>query len=277
MLCSEPASRPEGDARTQAMPRIIAIANQKGGVGKTTTAINISASVAAAERRALVVDMDPQANLTSGFGIDTDRLDGQTIYRGIIDGVSAEGLIRDTELEKLKVLPSERSLTGAELELVDQPRREYRLRELLAPIAESFDFIFIDCPPSLGLLTVNALVAADAVLVPLQCEFFALAGVSELMTTVSRVRASFNPHLAVEGIIFTMVDERTNLTAQVMENVRAAFPEAVFDSVVPRNIRLAEAPSFGKPILLYDIRSKGAEAYLNLTKELLRHEEKSPR
>jgi len=262
-------------AETVAMSRIVAIANQKGGVGKTTTAINVSASLAAAEKRALVVDLDPQANLTSGLGVDVATLNGSTIYRGLVEGVPVDELILDTELECLKLVPSERNLTGAELELVDQPRREYRLREVLAPVKDAYDWIFIDCPPSLGLLTVNALVAADTVLVPLQCEFFALSGVSELMSTVSRVRASFNPKLTIEGIVFTMVDERTNLTTQVMEDVRQAFPGVVFDAVVPRNVRLAEAPSFGRPILLYDIRSKGAEAYLALTKEMLRHEEKS--
>lgn len=259
------------------MSRIVAIVNQKGGVGKTTTAINVSASIAAAEKKALVVDMDPQANLTSGLGVDVGALNGSTIYRGIVDGAPAGELVRDTELERLKLIPSERNLTGAEIELVGEPRREYKLREILAPVADDYDWILIDCPPSLGLLTVNALVAADAILVPLQCEFFALAGVSELMSTVSRVRASFNPDLRVEGIVFTMVDERTNLTMQVMEDVRRAFPGAVFDAVVPRNVRLAEAPSFGKPILLYDIRSKGAEAYLALTREILRHEEESSR
>ncbi len=259
------------------MSRIVAIVNQKGGVGKTTTAINVSASVAAAEKRALVVDMDPQANLTSGLGVDGASLNGSTIYRGIVDGAPVEGLILDTALERLKLIPSERNLTGAEIELVDQPRREYRLKEVLAPLAGAYDWIFVDCPPSLGLLTVNALVAADAVLIPLQCEFFALAGVSELMSTVGRVRASFNPKLRVEGIVLTMVDERTNLTTQVIEDVRRAFPGVVFDAIIPRNVRLAEAPSFGKPILLYDIRSKGAEAYLALTKEILRHEEESSR
>ena len=284
MLCFQPSilkkrkSAPHAEtAETVAMPHIVAIANQKGGVGKTTTAINVSACVAAAEKRALVVDMDPQANLTSGFGVDPTTLNGSTIYRGIVDGAPVDELILDTELERLKLIPSERNLTGAELELVDQPRREYRLREVLAPVADAYDWIFIDCPPSLGLLTVNALVAADTVLVPLQCEFFALSGVSELMSTVSRVRANFNPQLNVEGIVFTMVDERTNLTTQVMEDVRRTFPGVVFDAIVPRNVRLAEAPSFGRPILLYDIRSKGAEAYLALTKEMLRREAKSSR
>jgi chromosome partitioning protein len=258
------------------MTRIVAIANQKGGVGKTTTAINVASSVAAAEKRALLVDMDPQANLTTGLGIDAAALPA-TIYRGLVDAVPAQAILQDSQLAALKVLPSERNLTGAELELVGEPRREFRLRDLLAPVAGEFDFIFIDCPPSLGLLTLNALVAADSVLIPLQCEFFALAGVSELLSTVNRVRASFNPRLEIEGIVFTMVDERTNLTTQVMEDVRKNFPGMVFRSVIPRNVRLAEAPSFGKPILLYDVRSRGAEAYLSLTRELFEHETQSAR
>jgi chromosome partitioning protein len=258
------------------MTHIVAIANQKGGVGKTTTAINVSSSIAAAERRALVVDMDPQANLTSGLGVDASQGAG-TIYHGLVEGVSTESLVRDTALRTLKIIPSERNLTGAEIELVDQPRREFRLRECLEPLKGDFDYIVIDCPPSLGLLTLNALVAADSVLIPLQCEFFALSGVSELVSTVNRVRASFNPNLHVEGIVFTMVDERTNLTSQVMQDVRENFPGVVFDSIIPRNIRLAEAPSFGKPILLYDVRSRGAEAYLSLTQEILGHEAQSAR
>jgi chromosome partitioning protein len=261
--------------RASSMTHIVAIANQKGGVGKTTTAINVSSSVAAAEKSALVVDMDPQANLTSGLGIDISRRG--TIYRGLIEGVPIEELIAETELSGLKVVPSERNLTGAEIELVDQPRREYRLREFLRPVQGRFDYVFIDCPPSLGLLTVNALVAANTVLVPLQCEFFALEGVSELMSTVNKVRGGFNPSLRIEGIVFTMVDERTNLTNQVMQDVRENFPGVVFDSIIPRNVRLAEAPSFGKPILLYDVRSRGASAYLSLTKEILGHEAESAR
>ncbi|HXV61806.1 MAG TPA: ParA family protein [Vicinamibacteria bacterium] len=256
------------------MAHTVAIANQKGGVGKTTTAISVSSSVAVAEKKALVVDMDPQANLTSGLGMEP-AASRPTVYRGLIQGTPAQEIIRDTQLETLKLMPSERNLTGAELELVDQPRREYRLRELLAPVAPAFDYVFIDCPPSLGLLTLNALVAADSVLIPLQCEFFALAGVTELLSTVERVRSAFNPDLRIEGIVFTMVDERTNLTNQVMEDVRDNFPGVVFTTVIPRNIRLAEAPSFGKPILLYDIRSKGAEAYLSLTREILSHEAQS--
>ena len=258
------------------MTHIVAIANQKGGAGKTTTAIIVSSSVPAAEKRALAVDMDPQANLTTGLGVDVS-VNQATIYNGLIEGVPIDELIAETDLPGLSVIPSERNLTGAEIELVDRPRREYHLREFLAPVRGTFDFIFIDCPPSLGLLTVNALVAADTVIVPLQCEFFALRGVSELMSTVNEVRGGFNPSLRIEGIVFTMVDERTNLTNQVMQDVRQNFPGVVFDSIIPRNVRLAEAPSFGKPILLYDVRSKGASAYLSLTKEILNHEEKSAR
>jgi chromosome partitioning protein len=258
------------------MTRILAVANQKGGVGKTTTAINVGSSLAAAEKRTLVVDLDPQANLTSGLGVDPDSANG-TIYRALVDGAAAEELLQDTQLPMLKLIPSERNLTGAEIELVQEPRREFRLRDALEPVRERFDFILIDCPPSLGLLTVNALVAADSVLVPLQCEFFALSGVSELMSTVSRVRAGFNGALKIEGIVFTMVDERTNLTHQVVEDVRRNFPGAVFETMIPRNVRLAEAPSFGKPILLYDVRSRGAETYLSLTREILRHETQSTR
>lgn len=269
----EPSAAAHGNS---IMTRVVAVANQKGGVGKTTTTINVGSSMAAAERSSLVVDMDPQANLTRGLGVDPSRLEG-TIYQCLIDRVPAEELLVRTEMASLMMLPSERNLTGAELELVGEPEREFRLRQALEPLRGRFDYIFIDCPPSLGLLTVNALVAADTVLVPLQCEFFALQGVGELMSTVHRVKAHFNAQLDVEGILFTMVDERTNLTSQVMADVRDNFPGAVFDSVVPRNVRLAEAPSFGKPILLYDVRSRGAEAYLSLTQEILGHEEESAR
>ena len=258
------------------MRKIVAIANQKGGVGKTTTAINLGAGVAAADRKALLIDMDPQSNLTSGLGLDSAALEG-TIYTALIEGMPLKKLVRATELSGLEVIPSSRNLTGAELELVDQPEREYRLRGLLEPLVGLYDYIIIDCPPSLGLLTVNALVAAESVLIPLQCEFFALEGMSELMSTVKKVRSAFNSMLSIEGIVFTMVDERSNLTAQVMAEVKEFFPGAVLDSSVPRNIRLAEAPSFGKPILLYDIRSRGAEAYLSLTRELLKHEAQSAR
>ncbi|MGH9462206.1 MAG: ParA family protein [Vicinamibacteria bacterium] len=258
------------------MGRVVAIANQKGGVGKTTTAINLGSSLAVAEARTLVVDLDPQANLTSGLGLRSEAALG-TIYDALIEERPLSEVVVDTMLESLKAIPSERNLTGAEIELVGEPRREFRLKDVLGSVASQYDYVLVDCPPSLGLLTVNALVAADSVLVPLQCEFFALEGVAELMATVERVRAAFNPRLAIEGILLTMYDERTNLSAQVIEDVRRHFHGSVFESVVPRNVRLAEAPSHGQPILLYDIRSKGAEAYLSLTKEILRHETQSAR
>jgi chromosome partitioning protein len=258
------------------MGKVIAIANQKGGVGKTTTAINLSSSFAVAEKKTLVVDVDPQANLTSGLGLASDHSNG-TIYDALIGDSPIEALIVDTELDRLQAVPSERNLTGAEIELVDAKDRESRLRKVLEPVVPLYDFIFIDCPPSLGLLTLNALVAAHTVLVPLQCEFFALEGVSELMSTVKRVKGSFNSRLSIEGIVLTMFDERTNLSNQVVDDVREHFSGQVFRSVIPRNVRLAEAPSFGKPILLYDIRSRGADAYLALAKEILSDEKEGAR
>jgi chromosome partitioning protein len=258
------------------MGKVIAVANQKGGVGKTTTAINLASSIAAADVKTLAVDVDPQANLTSGLGLNSQPFRGTT-YDALVQDVPLSALILDTALDALKAVPSERNLTGAEIELVGESDRESRLKRALEAVVPLFDYILIDCPPSLGLLTLNALVAADTVLIPLQCEFFALEGVTELMSTVKRVQTNFNGRLALEGILLTMFDERTNLSAQVVEDVRKHFRHIVFKSVVPRNIRLAEAPSFGKPILLYDIRSKGAEAYLSLAKEILEHEKESPR
>ena len=257
------------------LARVIAIANQKGGVGKTTTAINLAASLAAAERRVLAVDMDPQGNLTSGLGRRTSE-PRRSIYEALIDQVPLQELIVSTDLEHLFLVPADRNLTGAEVELVPLLAREYRLKEALAGLEDRFDYIFIDCPPSLGLLTVNALAAADRILVPLQCEYFALEGISELMNTLRRIQRALNPRLDVEGVLLTMVDERMNLTQQVMTEVRSHFGERVFKVQIPRSVRLAEAPSFGKPILLYDIRSKGSEAYLDLAKELMAHEKKGP-
>lgn len=253
------------------MGRIICISNQKGGVGKTTTAINLAASLASAERKTLLVDMDPQGNAGSGLGLKRDELHG-TIYEALLDGRPMAELIHETELRFLQVVPANQDLTGAEVELVSQDRREYRLRDALTPIASRYDYVIIDCPPSLGLLTVNALTAADSVLIPLQCEYYALEGLSQLMQTIDLVKQGLNPSLQTEGILLTMFDGRANIAHQVADDVRGHFGDQVFSAMVPRNIRLAECPSFGKPILLYDIKSKGCESYLALGNEILRRE-----
>jgi chromosome partitioning protein len=239
------------------MRKILAVSNQKGGVGKTTTAINLAASLALADRSVLLVDVDPQGNLTSGVGLKGEASKGPTIY------------------DKMKLVPANRHLAGAEIELVTMDARESRLAQCLAGVRDKYDYILIDTPPSLGLLTLNALVAADAVIVPLHCEYFALEGIADLVATIRRVRGSLNPKLDILGVLLTMYDDRTNLGQQVASDIRAFFAEKVFTSVIPRNIRLGEAPSHGLPVLLYDVKSKGAEAYVSLAREVLRREAQS--
>jgi chromosome partitioning protein len=250
--------------------RSLAVANQKGGVGKTTTAINLATSLAMAERRVLVVDMDPQSNLTSGMGLKGQTGAGGTIYQALTDETrDASDFVLDTRVHGLSLIPADRNLTGAEIDLVSLPHRERRLRAFLEPLRVQFDYIFIDTPPSLGLLTLNALVAADAVLIPLTCEYFALEGLADLVATLRRVRATLNPALDIAGVLLTMYDERTNLGQQVARDIRDFFQERVYSTVIPRNIRLGEAPSHGMPAILYDVKSRGAEAYLALAREVL--------
>jgi chromosome partitioning protein len=252
--------------------RVVAVTNQKGGVGKTTTTINLAASLALADHKVLLVDVDPQANLTSGVGLRGQSGPAGTIYEALTGTGPAPdhgGFILPTAVDGLFAIPADRNLTGAEIELVSLPEREQRLGRFLAPLRDQFDSIFIDCPPSLGLLTLNALVAADAVLIPLHCEYFALEGLADLVATLRRVRASLNPSLDIDGVLLTMHDERTNLSQQVARDVRAFFKEKVFETAIPRNVRLAEAPSHGKPVVLYDVKSRGATAYVNLAREVI--------
>jgi chromosome partitioning protein len=252
--------------------RIVAIANQKGGVGKTTTAINLSASLAIAEQRVLLVDLDPQSNLTSGIGLKGQAGQAGTVYQALTqteEFSDPHAFVVHSAVKGLDLVPADRNLTGAEVELVGLDARESRLRGLTEALRSEYDYIFIDTPPSLGLLTLNALVAADGVLIPLNCEYFALEGLADLVSTLKRVRAVLNPALDIEGVLLTMYDERTNLGQQVSRDIRGYFQEKVFTTVVPRNIRLGEAPSHGLPVILYDVKSRGAEAYLSLARELL--------
>jgi chromosome partitioning protein len=262
-----------GEYRLSQMTRVIAIANQKGGVGKTTTAINLGASLAVADMRVLVVDSDPQGNTTSGLGLRGTFQ--RNLYHALILGEPIQSVMLDTELPNLKVIPSEKILVAAEIELVDCEDREFFLKRALQQLGDQFDYVLIDCPPSLGLLTLNALAAATSVLVPIQCEYFALEGVSDLWDTLVKVRRSFNPTLRIEGFLLTMFDERTNLSHQVVSDLRRFLGEQVFSTVVHRNIRLAEAPSHGKPVVLYDIKSKGADSYLRLAREVIENVKKS--
>jgi len=250
------------------MGQIICIANQKGGVGKTTTAVNLSAAMAIFEKRTLLVDCDPQANATTGIGLDKNRL-RHTLYHGMIGVANARDLIVDSQIDALKVLPSRVELIGFDVEMMDEADREKALKRLLDPVRPDFDYIIVDCPPSLSLLTVNAMTAADALLIPLQCEFYALEGLSQLIQTFQRIRQSLNPHLKISGILLTMFDKRTNLSHQVADDAESHFKELVYKTIIPRNVRLGESPSFGKPILLYDAASVGSQSYFSLAREIM--------
>jgi chromosome partitioning protein len=249
--------------------RVVAVANQKGGVGKTTTAINLATSLALAGRRVLLVDIDPQGNLTSGVGAKAQRTAAGTIYEALLTGGIPESFVLPTNVANLSLMPADRDLTGAEIEMVTISDREFRLKRILDPLRAQYEHIFVDCPPSLGLLTLNALVAADAVLIPLHCEYFALEGLAELVGTMRRVRGGLNPSLDIDGVLLTMYDDRTNLGQLVARDVREFFKEKVFNTIIPRNVKLGEAPSHGMPGVLYDARSRGAAAYVALAKEVL--------
>ena len=251
------------------MAKIMAVANQKGGVGKTTTAVNLSACIAELGKKVLVIDVDPQGNTTSGFGIDRESVDA-TIYDILINDAKVSTVIRETPYFGLKIIPSDISLSGAEIELVSKERREYVLKDALEEIKKDFDYIFIDCPPSLGLITLNALIAADSVIIPIQCEYYALEGVAQLTNTINLVKKAFSPSIEIEGIVMTMFDGRTNLSIQVVEEVKKHFKGKVYKSIIPRNVRLSEAPSFGEPINVFDKTATGAAAYKNLAEEIVK-------
>jgi chromosome partitioning protein len=250
------------------MGRIIAIANQKGGVGKTTTAVNLSAALAAEGKKVLLVDADPQGNATSGSGIERNAT-RKTLYDALVNGQSVREMVLPTAMKTLWVVPADKNLAGAEVELVGEENRNHALKEVLSAIKEYFHYIIVDCPPSLGILTINGLTAADSLLVPIQCEYYALEGVTELFDTLARLRRELNPTLAIEGLLLTMYDERTNLSAAVAKDLRDFYGSQVLKTVIPRNVRLAEAPSFGQPIMVYDPKSRGAESYADLAKEII--------
>ncbi len=257
---------------TTSHPRIMAVVNQKGGVGKTTTAVNLATALAACGKRVLIIDLDPQGNASTGLGLEAAQRETGS-YEVLVDGASIVAATQPTIVPNMSIVSTTPDLAGAEIELIDLPRREYRLKDALAATNLAYDFILIDCPPSLSLLTLNAMVAADCVLVPLQCEFYALEGLSQLIKTIERVRQQLNPVLEIQGVVLTMYDKRSSLNEQVAADVRAHFGTKVYETAIPRNVRIAEAPSYGKPALLYDIRCAGSQAYIHLASELLRREQ----